>query len=96
MASNTHICGSASCMDTLYAAVVRFGWQATLLVAVMLMVMPNFALGMLRSFQMHRSIRKREEAMMAACVPMVYPQTQTHLRQRLPKRDDFNNTIKLL
>jgi hypothetical protein len=67
VASSTHICGRESCMETLYGLILRFGWQATLLAALIMVVAPNFVLGILHYLQQQRAMRKKEEAMMANC-----------------------------
>lgn len=77
VASNTHICGSASCMETAYAFVVRFGWQATLLAALVMLVAPNFFFGVLHHIQQQRSLRQREEAMLESCFAEKQPSSKT-------------------
>lgn len=69
VASNTHLCGSSSCVEAAYTFVLRFGWQATLLVALIMIVAPNFVFAILRHVQQQRILKAKEESMMhsASC-----------------------------
>lgn len=48
VAASTYICGSSSCVEMACSFVSRFGWQATLMAAILMMVAPNLLLGILR------------------------------------------------
>jgi hypothetical protein len=57
-----HPCGSSSCVDLLYSAAYRLGWQATFLVAVVLMLAPNLIFLLIRNIG-HRRIARLERFM---------------------------------
>jgi hypothetical protein len=57
-----HPCGSSSCVDLLYSAAYRLGWQATFLVAVVLMLAPNLIFLLIRNLG-HRRIARLERFM---------------------------------
>jgi hypothetical protein len=77
VASSTYVCGSSSCIDTAYSFVVRFGWQASLLVAVLMMVAPNLVFAILRHIQQQRHWQQREDSLMLECMP-VYSSSTKH------------------
>jgi hypothetical protein len=57
-----HQCGSSSCADLLYSAAFRLGWQATLLLIVVLMLAPNLIFLVLRNIG-HQRIARLERFM---------------------------------
>lgn len=67
VASSTHICGKASCMDTAYSFVIRFGWQATMLAVIIMMMAPNFVFALLHHLQQQRFMHEKEEAVLKSC-----------------------------
>lgn len=46
MAVNTHMCGISPCVDFVQGAIYRIGWQAMGLLALVVLICPNFALAM--------------------------------------------------
>lgn len=47
----THLCGSASCAETLRAAVAKLTWQALVALGVFAMIFPNFIYGLCRALR---------------------------------------------
>ncbi len=70
VASSTYICGNSSCTESAYAFVSRFGWQVSLLLAVLMMVAPNIVFGALRQMQQQRLLQQREDELMLGCNPL--------------------------
>lgn len=103
VASNTHLCGSSSCVEAAYTFVVRFGWQATLLVALVMIVAPNFVFAILRHVQQQRILKAKEESMMhSACYyPPLYSghdnaKKKAEYEPTLLRNRNIGNAIKIL
>ena len=62
---SVHLCGSSSCLDLAYSLVLRLGWQAAALMALLLILAPNLLFMALRSL-VHRQLRSKERALFEA------------------------------
>lgn len=67
VASTTHLCGSASCMESAYTFAVRLGWQSALLLALIMVVAPNFVFSLIRHVHQQRLMRIKEDSMLKSC-----------------------------
>lgn len=85
VASATHLCGQSSCTDAVYTFVIRFGWQASLVVALLMVVAPNFVFSLIRHIQHQRMMSHKEQAFMQESSCVISPSSVArshHLRMR--------------
>lgn len=57
VASNTHACGTVSCLDLVFSMFSRLGWHVALLLLALVLVAPNFIYAML--LQCHQQRQKK-------------------------------------
>lgn len=69
VASQTHACGSTSCVELVYVAMSRLGWQLGLLLALLMVVAPNFVYTLLLQLHRRRVAHSKEIGLLSSFSP---------------------------